>query len=205
MPSEPIRSIARTRIVGKSQLRAEAGTSRTRKDRHAHGTGSMTVPVFTSPGRSGFGPQLSLSYDSGAGNGSFGFGWNLSVPSITRRTDKGLPKYFDAEESDIFILSGAEDLVPVLFNDNGQWERQSFDSPASEPGYTVQRYRPRIEGLFARIERWAHKQTGISHWRSISRDNITSLYGKREDARITDPADPTRVFTWLICESYDRS
>ena len=62
------------------------------------GTGSMTVPIFTSPGRSGFGPQLSLSYDSGAGNGPFGFGWNLSVPSITRRTDKGLPKYFDAEE-----------------------------------------------------------------------------------------------------------
>ena len=30
------------------------------------GTGSMTVPIATSPGRSGFGPQLSLSYDSGA-------------------------------------------------------------------------------------------------------------------------------------------
>ena len=39
------------------------------------GTGSMTVPVATSPGRSGFGPQLSLSYDSGAGNGPFGLGW----------------------------------------------------------------------------------------------------------------------------------
>jgi RHS repeat-associated protein len=168
------------------------------------GTGSMSLPIATSPGRSGFGPQLSLSYDSGAGNGLFGFGWNLSIPSITRRTDRGLPKYFDAEESDTFILSGAEDLVPVLVNNNnGKWERQSFDSPASEPGYTVQRYRPRIEGLFARIERWTEKETGISHWRSISRDNITSLYGKRDDARITDPADQTRVFEWFICESYD--
>jgi RHS repeat-associated protein len=167
------------------------------------GTGSMTVPVFTSPGRSGFGPQLSLSYDSGAGNGAFGFGWNLSVPSITRRTDRGLPKYFDAEESDIFILSGAEDLVPVLVNQNGEWQRQPFASPASEPGYVVQRYRPRIEGLFARIERWSDATTGVSHWRSISKDNITTLYGKRDDARIADPADPTRVFAWLICESRD--
>src|SRR3989454_5429125 len=58
------------------------------------GTGSMSVPIFTSHGRSGFGPQLSLSYDSGAGNGPFGLGWNLSLPSITRKTDKGLPKYF---------------------------------------------------------------------------------------------------------------
>ena len=127
----------------------------------------------------------------------------MSVPSITRRTDKGLPKYLDAEESDIFIVSGAEDLVPVLINGNTGWERQTFDSPASEPGYLVRRYRPRIEGLFARIERWTEKATGISHWRSISKDNITTLYGKREDARIADPADRTRIFAWMICESYD--
>jgi RHS repeat-associated protein len=167
------------------------------------GTGTMTVPVFTSPGRSGFGPQLSLSYDSGAGNGPFGFGWSLSAASITRRTDKGLPKYFDALECDIFILSGAEDLVPVLVNGNDGWERQPHDSPASSPGYTVQQYRPRIEGLFARIERWTDKKTGISHWRSISKDNITTLYGSRDDARVADPSDPKRIFSWLICESYD--
>src|SRR5215472_6177454 len=35
------------------------------------GTGSLTVPIYTSPGRAGFGPQLSLSYDSGSGNGPF--------------------------------------------------------------------------------------------------------------------------------------
>src|SRR3954447_3706598 len=85
------------------------------------GTGSMSVPIATSPGRSGFGPQLSLSYDSGAGNGPFGFGWSLSLPSITRKTDKGLPQYFDAQDSDVFILSGA-DLVPVYRQDaNGTW------------------------------------------------------------------------------------
>src|SRR5215831_7943365 len=67
------------------------------------GTGSMTVPIAVSPGRSGFGPQLALSYDSGAGTGPFGLGWSLSLPSISRRTDKGLPRYYDAEESDIFI------------------------------------------------------------------------------------------------------
>src|SRR5947207_851954 len=69
------------------------------------GTGSMTVPIATSPGRSGFGPQLSLSYDSGSGNSPFGFGWSLSVPSISRKTDKGLPQYLDADESDVFVLS----------------------------------------------------------------------------------------------------
>src|ERR1700752_1672095 len=86
------------------------------------GTGSMSVPIATSPGRSGFGPQLSLSYDSGSGNGPFGFGWSLSLPSITRKTDKGLPRYLDAVDSDVFILSGAEDLVPVYRQEaDGTW------------------------------------------------------------------------------------
>src|SRR5262252_9369296 len=49
------------------------------------GTGSITVPIVTSPGRSGFGPQLGLSYDSASGNGPFGVGWHLSLPSITRK------------------------------------------------------------------------------------------------------------------------
>ncbi len=66
----------------------------------------MSVPIVTSPGRSGFAPQLSLSYDSGAGNGIFGMGWSLSLPAITRKTDKGLPRYWDGEESDVFILWG---------------------------------------------------------------------------------------------------
>src|SRR6058998_3161999 len=76
------------------------------------GTGSMTVPIATTPGRSGFGPQLSLSYDSGAGNGPFGIGWSLATAIITRKTDKGLPRYCDQDESDVYLLSGQEDLVP---------------------------------------------------------------------------------------------
>jgi len=162
------------------------------------GTGSLSVPIATSPGRSGFGPQLSLSYDSGAGNGPFGFGWNLSLPAITRKTDKGLPRYQDKDESDVFILSGAEDLVPVLRRDGSR-----FEDDASAPGFTIHRYRPRIEGLFARIERWTDQATGGIHWRSITRDNITTLYGKTAESRIADPDDSNRTFTWLICESYD--
>src|SRR6266851_3685410 len=85
------------------------------------GTGSLSVPIFTTSGRSDFYPKLSLSYDSGTGTGSFGLGWNLSIPSITRKTDKGLPKYQDAEDSDIFILSEAEDLVPVYTRSGNDW------------------------------------------------------------------------------------
>jgi len=172
------------------------------------GTGSLSVPLAVSPGRSGFGPQLSLSYDSGAGNGPFGFGWSLSLPAITRKTDKGLPRYRDAEESDVFLLSGAEDLVPIFKQDaNGDWVvgpdgKPKFDEDERD-GFTVRRYRPRIEGLFARIERWTSVEGGDVHWRSISRDNVTTLYGATVESRIADPAELGHVFSWLICESYD--
>jgi hypothetical protein len=86
------------------------------------GMGTMTVPIVASPGRFGFGRQLSITYNSGSGNGPFGFGWSLSVPAITRKTDKGLPQYFDAADSDVFILSGAKDLVPVYRQEiDGSW------------------------------------------------------------------------------------
>jgi RHS repeat-associated protein len=164
------------------------------------GTGSLTVPIAVSPGRSGFGPQLSLSYDSGTGNGPFGMGCNLALPAITRKTDKGLPRYVDADESDVFILSGAEDLVPVLRRGHHEdWIFDEFD----RDGYRVKRYRPRVEGLFARIERWTSLQDGDTHWRSLSKDNVLTIYGFDSESRIADPSQPSRVFSWLICQSYD--
>ena len=162
------------------------------------GTGSLSVPIATSPGRSGFGPQLSLSYDSGAGNSSFGLGWNLSLPSITRKTDKGLPRYNDADESDVFILSGAEDLVPVLDK-----KPLTVCDEKKVPVYIIYFYRPRVEGLFAQIERWVKQDNGETFWRIISKDNITTIFGKTGNSRIVDPDNCTHIFSWLISESYD--
>lgn len=170
------------------------------------GTGSITVLIATSPSRSGFGPRLSLSYDSGAGNGPFGLGWSLSLPAITRKTDKGLPKYQDTEDSDVLILSGSEDLVPTLAkNAAGKWEPEVIpDRKVGGKVYRIRRYRPRIEGLFARIERWSNSADPCDvHWRSISKDNILTLYGKDGNSRIADPEDPAHIFSWLICETRD--
>jgi hypothetical protein len=173
------------------------------------GTGSFTVPIAISPGRGGFTPQLALSYDSGGGNSPFGLGWNVGIPQITRKTDKGLPQYLEGippsggaggGNEDVFILSGAEDLVHVLKDDNGTlvWDSRT------EGDYIVYPYRPRTEGLFAVIERW-HNTTdnSKSHWRSISKENITSIYGYTENARIADPDNSNKVFSWLIEKSWD--
>ena len=162
------------------------------------GTGNFSIPIATSPGREGFGPQLSLQYSSGNGNGIFGLGWQLSIPCITRKTEKGLPRYND---KDVFVMSGAEDLVPYLEEVSpGQWQPKPIDP---KDGYTITRYRPRTEGLFARIEKWEKPDQRDTYWRATTKENVTSIYGRSSQARIYDPDQPNHIFEWLLEETYD--
>jgi len=165
----------------------------------ATGTYSFQIPVYVSPGRMGVQPELALSYNSGSGNGPFGLGWSCSIPSIRRKSDKRLPSYDDWNESDVYQLSDAEDLVPKLIEQDGEWVKDK----RWEPPYEVTRYRPRSEQAYARIERWWNKQDGTMYWQTISRDHVISVFGRSEACRIAHPQDPTRVYAWLLEERMD--
>lgn len=156
------------------------------------GTGNFTVPLTLPPGRNGFEPKLSLVYSTGNGNGPFGLGWNLTIPGVSRKTSKGIPRYGNEtggrSEPDTFILSGAEDLVAI-----------------SETGGITQ-YRPRTEGLFARIEHYATAET--NHWEVGSKDGLVSVYGTPsalpdDPATITKPETPTQIFSWKLTKTTD--
>jgi RHS repeat-associated protein len=168
-----------------------------------NGTASFSIPLPVSPAR-GAAPALNLSYNSGGGNGIFGLGWNLGLPSIKRKTDKGLPQYMDGIDSDTFLFSEAEDLVPAFKKTGGGFEKDSItgdyiidETPSPNGECTIRYYKPRIEGLFARIERWTEKSTGIIKWRVITKDNLTTLFGWTADAVIADPGNPNKIFEWL--------
>jgi len=162
----------------------------------SNGTASLSLSLPLSPGRSGSVPPVRMLYSSGAGNSVAGLGWSIEFPSIRRRTDRLLPSYRDT--ADTFLLHGAEDLVPASTWTGGQWVPETPISAA----YAVRRYRPRIEGDFARIERIAHPALG-TWWRVISRDNVTTFYGIDDATRISDPNSPGRVFHWLPALSFD--
>src|SRR5215207_4306959 len=155
------------------------------------GTGNFTVPIALPPGRNGFQPDLSLGYSTGNGNGAFGLGWGLSVPGVSRKTSRGVPRYDDTR--DTFVLSGAEDLVPV----------------EQSPGKT--RYRPRTEGAFARIEHFIDGRN--DYWVVRSKDGLVSIYGTprpadaaadwRDPAALANPADPRQIFAWKLTLTVD--
>jgi RHS repeat-associated protein len=163
------------------------------------GTGNFTVPIALPPGRNGFQPQLSLVYSTGNGNGAFGLGWSLSIPGVSCQTSKGIPRYQDYDpdlkERDTFILSGAEDLVPV---DEGLTTEQ------------CQQYRPRTEGLFARILHHHDAKQKHNYWEVRSKDGLVSYYGNKgmagvDPAVIADPDLTKRdnIFAWKLVATED--
>jgi RHS repeat-associated protein len=165
-----------------------------------NGTVELAVPLPFSTTRSGFDGGTRLHYSSGGGNGPFGLGWSLTLPSIQRRTDKQLPTYRDSDDGDTFVLAGAEDLVPAMVEQlDGSWSVDERTVGAA----TVKRYIPRIEGAFARVEKVSVAGEAGFYWKVTSRDNVCTLYGRSAAARLADPTNANRIFRWLPEWSFD--
>lgn len=161
-----------------------------------NGSANCSIPFPISNGRNGLNPVLGLHYHSGAGNGPFGIGWQLDIASIQIRTDQTLPTY---SSQDVYLFSGADDLVPFQYqDDSGVWIPEKRD----QEEFSVERFRPRIENEYARIEKVDHVAYGV-YWKVTGRNNVVTLFGRNASARIADPQDPRRIFSWLAEFSYD--
>ncbi|UKZ56118.1 hypothetical protein TrVGV298_009946 [Trichoderma virens] len=179
-------------------------------DTHTGGV-SLSVPIQTSLGRSGFGPSLDLVYNSGSAssNGVFGLGWSLSgVDSISRKTSVMIPVYDD--DQDTFVHSTVGDLVPIV--DTGSGKPVERDDELDGINYRVRPYRPRVESDPIRVERWVSQDgSDEMHWKTMSSNGITVIFGKDAQSQISsnrgndDKGDHKLVFTWLGCEIYDRN
>jgi len=160
------------------------------------GSGGVAIAIPV-PAARGLSPSLAIAYTTAGGNGPFGWGWRgpesfvcrATTKAIVREHGRGVPEYDDAAESDVFVLSGAGDLV------------KTGEGIDASTGAVVITYRARVEGGFARIER--HELGGRSHFVVRSTANVVSLFGQQDEACVADPNDPTRVFRWLLQEQRD--
>lgn len=179
------------------------------------GTASFSVPVLLTPNPRGMSPNLALSYNSGGGNSPYGLGWQVGIPSISRKTGKGLPRYreaydadvelaFDEREvnqlGDVFVMAGAEDLVPKLNPDGSRVQR---NETIGATNYTVYDYIPRVEGAFMKIERWHTGVNNTSFWKVVDTNNITSLFGESVNTREHAPGKLEKTLTWHLEKRYD--
>ena len=151
------------------------------------GSAKLSIPLPFTPDREGTVPPVSLSYDSGNGNGPFGLGWNLGCPRIERSTSRRLPLYMDSEDSDVFTLSGA-DLVCIAEEKRGTT--------------TVRHYRLQSESQFSRIE-FRKESSGETSFCVFGSDGSQSTYGDSAESRVEDPQYPGHVFAYLVSRSED--
>ncbi|MGN6373509.1 MAG: SpvB/TcaC N-terminal domain-containing protein [Solirubrobacteraceae bacterium] len=155
------------------------------------GTASLRLPIVTSAPRE-LTPELALVYSSDGRNGPAGWGFSLALPSVSLYTGDGVPRY---DGSDTYVL-GSQPLVPLP-----EAPRQMTVEGTQ---YTVTRYASRTAAVQERIERWVRVPDGDTVWRHIDPTGLESLYGLDASARIADPANPRRVFEWLLQAQYDQ-
>ncbi len=138
------------------------------------GTASYGVTIEAPDGSGGFKPSVKLAYDGGRGNSAVGFGWSMPLPRIQLQTDKGLPRY---ENADAYIYNDAttgEELVPIA---DGS-------------------FRLKNEGAFIRAIKDG------DGWEVRTKGGIIYRLGRTQSTRVQD-AGGTRIFAWNISEMED--
>jgi hypothetical protein len=141
----------------------------------ASGTAGYGIDVALPPAVHGFGPSLSLDYDSGGGVSEVGMGWQIgSVPSLRRRVDDGLPRF---DESDA-------------------WELTGLGMPCDLLEVAPDVFRPEQEtGAFVRIKR----ARGGARWEARVKNGFTYQFG---GDGFTEEEDG-KVYRYLLREAND--
>jgi len=148
----------------------------------ANNTGDVSVsyPIEIPKGRLGMAPSVSVNYNSEGGNSWTGIGWNVPVQSVTVDTKFGVPRYCGEER---YILDG----------------QQLVEIPGSASGTKI--YRPRVEGPFARIQRFGDSPANY-YWVVTDKRGTKSWYGQsKTGGNITvlqNGAGSGPVYQWCL-------
>ena len=126
----------------------------------ATGSASFSITLPISAGRRASLLICRCRTTAGAGTDRSAWGGASACRRSPRRLDRHLPLYDDATP-DVLVLSGQDDLVPVLEPDNtGAWQHTTV----ARDEYDIDLYRPRVEGFFGRVERWVRRADGDTYW-----------------------------------------
>ncbi len=143
-------------------------------------TGSFlnSVPIEVPPGTAGMEPDLAFQYNSSAGNGWLGVGWDLSAGSIQRSTKKGVPSYDNAADTFVITLQGqSQELVKIA---DGT-------------------YRAKIEAPFQKFV----FDTTANKWMVYDKNGSIYIFGQTPESRLD--RDATSTFLWALDRVQDRN
>jgi RHS repeat-associated protein len=139
------------------------------------GSATYGVPIEVPPGRGGIAPNLALTYNSQAGNGWLGVGWNLDMGAIQRSTKFGV----NYNKNDFVAIANgsSSELVP----------RSSWGS-----NY----YGAKIEGAFLKY----YFNSSSGGWEVTAKNGTKYYYGSSASSR---QDNASVVFKWCLDKVQD--
>lgn len=175
------------------------------------GDANLDFPIKIPAGRKGMQPQLTVTYNSSAGNGWLGLGWNITVPSIAIDTRWGVPLLDPDKESEIYTLGGEQLMYPKSAGKDWMPNRH-FDVTGSQYS-TLPRTRlttgqanftMRKQGSFTTIQRIG---TSVNNyvWKVTDSNGTISWYGGKnvpnENAVLRNSA--SNIVHWALYMTED--
>lgn len=168
----------------------------------ATGAAVYSIPIAVPPGLQGIVPTLSINYNSQAGNGMAGYGWNVSGVSVITRI--GSTMYHDGQvsgvnltETDRFALDGQRLMLKTgqYGKDGSTYETENFShlkiksvgvSPygaAYGPKYFEVLYPDGSKAYYGQTDdSRSHTDYAISYWENLQGVRITYHYQRSENA-----------------------
>ncbi|MBC9928986.1 FG-GAP-like repeat-containing protein [Chitinophaga qingshengii] len=167
-------------------------------DQTATGGAAYTVPIQLPPGTNNVEPQLNLSYNSHAGNGIAGVGWNIGgLPSIARA---GRNNYYNGitypvsyeNSTDAFVMDGMR--MFAITGSNG--------ANGTVYGFENENY--------AKIESFGGTEyTGPTWFKVTSKDGTVMEFGNSNDSRLMTETATTggspATMVWYLNKLTDRN
>lgn len=146
------------------------------------GAANYTIPIEVPPAAQNMQPNLSVAYNSQAGNGIMGVGWNLAGLSAITRVPKNI--YND----------GVVEEIKLDFTDNFAFNGQRLVLIDGELGKSGSEYRTEVES-YVKVTAQNSEGNGPLWFKVETKDGLTIHFGNSEDSRVFSGSS---ILAWKI-------
>lgn len=159
-------------------------------DVNDYGGAMYSIPVMMPQGIEGMEPDIAITYNSQAGNGMMGWGWNLTGLSSITRTGKTI--YHDGAQTavnftdDRFMMDGQR----LMLCDGGYGANGSV-------------YKTEIDEM-SKIVAYTNGYSGPGYFLVYKKDGTIWEYGRTDDSRVEPQNRNDVVLKWLVNKISDR-
>ena len=168
----------------------------------AMGAAIYSIPIEVPQGINGMQPSLSITYNSQAGNGLLGWGWDITGLSSIERTGK--TRYHDGvvgtvtmdDKNDRLVLDGVRLIKVADYSDSIEYK-------------TEQDEMSKIMAYYAWLPGIGKENTGplftISYFKIWKADGRVLEYGGTDNSRLTLQNSGPKAFSWHLSRMTDRN